>query len=373
MKETQDRLHFSRIGVLLPLIILVIALGCGGSDTEAAKGAKVETPEPVPVDAQLSGGPDQVMEVAEAEVAEPADPNEVVATVDGDEITRGQLDREVDGLMRRMFRGANMQPHAGMREQFEQQAMDGIILKHEITAYADQEGLSVTDEEVDQALAEVKDQFPSEEQFDAMLKQMDVTMEDVRNDIRENTLLRKAVDHYLAGLPEPSTPEIEDFYEENIQRFQEGEKVTASHILISATPGMSEEEQAAAKAEAEDIRNQILNGADFAEMAKEYSADVHSGARGGELGSFERGRMVAPFEEAAFGLDIGEISEPVKTQFGYHLIKVSDHIDAGTRELGEVRDIIIRQLQQKDFMDWRTKLLDDADVKKMSGESGEQP
>jgi parvulin-like peptidyl-prolyl isomerase len=181
------------------------------------------------------------------------------------------------------------------------------------------------------------------------------------------------VDHYLAGLPEPTTPEIDAFYQENIQRFQEGEKVTASHILISATPGMSEEEQAAAKAEADDIRSQILEGADFAEMAKEHSADVTSGARGGELGSFERGRTVPPFEEVAFSLEIGEISEPVQTRFGYHLIKVSDHVEAGTREIADVRDVIIRQLQQQDFIDWRSELLEEADVKKMSEESGEQP
>jgi parvulin-like peptidyl-prolyl isomerase len=371
LKGIQDRLHFTKFGALFAIIVLALAVGCGGSDTDAAKAGDEETPEVRPVDARLSEGPNQVSETTAAE--EPSDPNEVVATVNGEPVTRGELDRETDALMRQTFQGRNVPGHAQMRDQFEQRALDAIILKRQIMAYADKNDVTLTEEEVDEALEQVKSRFPSEEQFEAMIQQMGVTMEDVREDIRENVLLRKAIDHYLAGLPEPTTDEIEAFYESHIQAFQEGEKVVASHILISATAGMSEEEQASAKAEAEDIRNQILEGADFAELAKEHSADTMSAVQGGELEPFERGRMVPPFEEAAFSLEPGDLSEPVKTRFGYHLIKVADHIEAGTREVGEVRDVIIRQLQQQDFMEWRNELVEKAKIEKMSGESGEQP
>jgi parvulin-like peptidyl-prolyl isomerase len=109
-------------------------------------------------------------------------------------------------------------------------------------------------------------------------------------------------------------------YQENIQKYEE--RVRARHILIRVPEGAGVEAEQAAKAKIEELRSQLLEGADFAELAKQHSEDPGSAVRGGELGSFGRGRMVKPFEDAAFALKEGEISDVVKSDFGYHLIKV---------------------------------------------------
>ena len=119
-------------------------------------------------------------------------------------------------------------------------------------------------------------------------------------------------------------------WEQNKGQF---EKVHARHILIRTPgsrapvrPGQKELNEQEAKAKADDIRKQLANGADFAEMARKESDDTVSGAQGGDLGEFGRGQMVGEFDKAAFALKPGEISEPVKTQFGWHIIQVQDQL-----------------------------------------------
>jgi peptidyl-prolyl cis-trans isomerase D len=133
--------------------------------------------------------------------------------------------------------------------------------------------------------------------------------------------------------------EIESYYNSNVQQFQTPEQVRASHILIK-TDGKNE---ADAKKQADDILKQAkAPGADFAALAKKYSEDDGSKANGGDLDYFTRGRMVPEFEQAAFAMQPGQISDLVKSQFGFHIIKVVDKKPAATRSLDEVR----AQIQQ---------------------------
>jgi|KBSSwiStaDraftv2_1062776.scaffolds.fasta_scaffold04856_1 peptidyl-prolyl cis-trans isomerase D len=128
--------------------------------------------------------------------------------------------------------------------------------------------------------------------------------------------------------------EIESYYNSNIQQFQAPEQVRASHILLK-TDGKDE---ATVKKQAEDILKQAkAPGADFAALAKKYSEDDGSKANGGDLDYFPKGRMVPEFEQAAFSMQPGQISDLVKSQFGFHIIKVVDKKAAATRTLDEVR------------------------------------
>ncbi|HEX7679472.1 MAG TPA: peptidylprolyl isomerase [Thermoanaerobaculia bacterium] len=127
------------------------------------------------------------------------------------------------------------------------------------------------------------------------------------------------------------------------------EQVKARHILIApkgsaaAQPGKKELTDDEAKAKADDLRKQIVAGASFDELAKKESDDVGSGARGGDLGSFSRGQMVPEFEQAAFNAKVGDVTPVVKTQFGYHIIKVEAHDSA---PLEQVRPAIEKELKQ---------------------------
>ena len=130
------------------------------------------------------------------------------------------------------------------------------------------------------------------------------------------------------------TPQdVQRYYEDNKDQYSTPEQVQASHILLK-TEG---KDDAAVKKQAEDLLAKIKGGADFAALAKKFSEDQGSGAQGGDLGAFERGKMVREFDEVAFSLKPGEISDLVKTQFGYHIIKGGEKQPAKTRSLEEAR------------------------------------
>jgi parvulin-like peptidyl-prolyl isomerase len=145
--------------------------------------------------------------------------------------------------------------------------------------------------------------------------------------MRENLVASAEVKKIEATLP-ITDADIKKVYDENKKDY---EQVTARHILIAfkgspaAQPGKKELTEDEAKAKADDIRKQLVGGADFAELAKKESDDTGSGARGGDLGSFGHGQMVPEFEKAAFETKAGEISPVVRTQYGYHIIKVEKH------------------------------------------------
>jgi peptidyl-prolyl cis-trans isomerase D len=137
--------------------------------------------------------------------------------------------------------------------------------------------------------------------------------------------------------------EVQQYYNGNITQYQTPEQVRASHILLN-TAGKDE---AAVRKQAEDILQQVKAGTDFAELAKKYSEDEGSKANGGDLDYFSRGRMVPEFEAAAFALEAGQVSEIVKSQFGFHIIKVVDKKPGVTRSLDEVRPQIEEQLKRQ--------------------------
>ncbi|GLC30653.1 peptidylprolyl isomerase [Clostridium omnivorum] len=128
--------------------------------------------------------------------------------------------------------------------------------------------------------------------------------------------------------------EVEKYYEANKSYFMSEEEVMASHILVATLE------------EAQEVAKNIKEGMEFEEAAKEFSS-CPSSAQGGNLGKFGRGRMVPEFEEAAFILKVGEISEPVKTQFGYHIIKVLEKFDAELRPFAEVAGLIRNEILQE--------------------------
>lgn len=160
----------------------------------------------------------------------------------------------------------------------------------------------------------------------------------------------------LIAQVEVTDEEIQNYYDGNIQRYTHDEQAKASHILLKVTPGIDEQGEEAVKNRLLDIRKEIEDGLSFADAAKKYS-EGPSADRGGDLGFFGRGRMVPPFEEAAFELPIGQISEPVKTQFGYHLIRVEERKEKGTDSLESVRDEISDTLKKRKALDsYRTEM-----------------
>jgi parvulin-like peptidyl-prolyl isomerase len=177
---------------------------------------------------------------------------------------------------------------------------------------------------------------------------------------QDATLLANALAAQL--IKDVQVPEADErqYYESHKSEFWQ---VHARHILIrfqgaggAAKPGQKELTDAEALAKAQDLRQKIQGGADFAELAKAESDDTGSGANGGDLGQFHHGQMVAPFEEAALKLKPGEISEPVKSQFGYHIIRVESH---DTRSFEEVRPELEARLKPQQNQKVYTQAIDD--------------
>lgn len=159
---------------------------------------------------------------------------------------------------------------------------------------------------------------------------------------------RVLYDSYMAGVEAAASAEdaipalARDEYRANISRFQVGEQVQARHILFARGDDPNQ-----ALAEALTVRARLLAGEDFAQLAQSLSADKGSAQRGGDLGFFERGRMVPEFDTAAFALQVGEISDPIATQFGFHLIRVDARREAGVRPFEEVREELEKRVRQK--------------------------
>lgn len=152
----------------------------------------------------------------------------------------------------------------------------------------------------------------------------------------------------FAELARPSEAEVRAYYDAHTHdRFMVPEQVRARHILIKLEPDATEARRAEARKKAEDLLAKIKGGADFVALAKKHSEDTVSAALGGDLGMFGRGRMVAPFESAAFALEPGQVSEVVESPFGLHLIKVEEKRAASTRPLDEVREEIVKTLSEE--------------------------
>src|SRR6185436_7637270 len=138
-----------------------------------------------------------------------------------------------------------------------------------------------------------------------------------------------------------SPADVQRSYEDNQQQYSTPEQVRASHILLK-TEG---KDDAAVKKQAEDLLAKVKAGADFAQLATKFSEDDVSKTKGGDLDFFPKGQMVPEFDQAAFAMKPGEISDLVKTQYGYHIIKVSEKRAASTKSLDEVRAQIEDQLK----------------------------
>ncbi len=175
----------------------------------------------------------------------------------------------------------------------------------------------------------------TEDQLKTYLESQGKTLESYKASMKPsiaNSLLTAAVNTQVAVGPAPTDAEVGAYFEKNIAKYDVQEEVNAQHILVADL------------ATAQDVLKQLKAGADFAKLAQQYSTDTGTKSQGGELGWFGRGQMVREFEDAAFSLDVGETSEPVKTQFGYHILRVLDHKTARTPTLAEIRDQVVTDL-----------------------------
>jgi peptidyl-prolyl cis-trans isomerase C len=196
---------------------------------------------------------------------------------------------------------------------------------------------TVTDADLDARIAQIRSQFPGDEVFQQQLQQRQTTLAQLRADTRASMQITLMLQAELGTRTAVTPEQVNDFYEKNPAAFQQGERVKASHILVRMQANADAAEREKALVKATGILVDVKAGKDFAALAKQYSDDPGSGANGGDLGYFERGQMVPPFEQAAFSLPVGQTSELVQSDFGYHIIRVTDKQPGRTQPLAEAR------------------------------------
>jgi foldase protein PrsA len=251
--------------------------------------------------------------------------NGAVAVVNGEEITK-------DKLYDRMFQNQGLG----------NQMLDALILEEIIKQEAAAQDVVLTDEElntaVDEQMEEINAMFPTKEQLDAALAQQNLTLDVLRRGFEDQLRIELLMEKLMEPQVDISEENIAAHFETYKAGFTDPEKIKASHILV--------EDEELAKT----ILQELKDGADFAELAQEHSIDTTSAVKGGDLDYFGKGQMVPAFEEAAFALQEGEISEPVKSDYGYHIIKVTDIPKNWTLEekKEEVKeDLFNKQLAEK--------------------------
>jgi peptidyl-prolyl cis-trans isomerase C len=292
-----------------------------------------------------------------------------IVTFDGGSVTQGELDEfaEQSGLDSSMSKD-DPQYQAAI-QQILPQLVDIEIAK----AYAQEHNITVSDKEVDQEISKIKEQvgeqarssgqdLSDQEAYEQALKQNNITEDQLREDLRENLLPIQKVQERVAGDAEPSDEEIQNFYEKNKKaQFTTPEQRCVRHILFN-----KDQEQ-----KAEEVEQQLEDGGDFAKLAKENSQDPGSAAKGGDLGCLGEGETVPEFEDAAFGAEQGEIVGPIQTEFGYHIIQVTDVKPKQTIPLQEVESQIRSQLttekQTEEFSKWVEDQKKKRDVKYLEG------
>ncbi len=305
---------------------------------------------------------------------EPAEPvanvepeSKKVVVFEGGEVTLGEVQEfaEQSGL-------GELSPGSPQFEEAVQQIMPTLVEFEIAKAYAEENGITVSESEVNQEIETIRDQIVEqaraqgmnvgrEEAFQQALEQAGLTEEELREQIREQLPVQK-VQVRVAGDAEASQEEVEQFYEENKKlQFTTPEQRCARHILFNKDQ----------REKAEEVKGQLQNGADFAELAKEFSQDPAGAENGGDLGCLGKGETVPSFEEAVFNARQGEIVGPVESEFGYHLIEVTEIKEQSTQPLSEVETQIREQLstdeQAQKFSAWVQEQKEQRDVKYLPG------
>ncbi len=232
-------------------------------------------------------------------------------------------------------------------------ALEDLIDEKLIIQRGKEKEIEVTEREVDEMAERFRARVgASEKQFLELLAAEGLTMQRYKEMLKDQLLSRKVISREVQGRVNLTEDDITEYYKENSDEFKTAPIIKARHILLIVKEYASEAREKAVLDEIKRIRQEIIDGLDFAEAAMKYS-EGPSGPNGGDLGEVVPGVMVKSFEKAAFALKAGEVSGPVRTRFGYHLIKVDSKKESKLRPLGEVRKEVENKIYQKIVLEVR--------------------
>jgi peptidyl-prolyl cis-trans isomerase C len=314
---------------LLPLLCVLAVSACSKDDSAAAAPAAGTTAA-----AQAPEAPAKPV---------PAELPAVVARVNGEAIDKAEFEKALKNVEGR----AGQPVPADQRDRVYRGVLDQLIAYKLLMQETKARKIDVADADVDARLAGIQQQFPSEDVFKQTLAQQNMTIEQLRADAKADMQVAKMLESEVNAKISVQPADVDTFYKQNPDKFQQGERMRASHILIRVEENADAKTKDAARAKAADVLKQAKAGKDFAELAKHYSQDPGSAANGGDLGFFARGQMVGPFEQAAFAMKAGDMSDIIETPFGFHIIKAGERQASRTVPIDEVKPQIEQFLQNQ--------------------------
>lgn len=262
------------------------------------------------------------------------------AIVNGQEISQEAVGFELDRLVRfYMSHGMSMEEVKSNLPKLEEKALEQAIGAKLLLDRAHQVELPVTAADIDKEVQKVVEQVGGEENYRKALEAQGVTEEVFRKELEKGARVNMLVGQACAHVADPTEDEVAAFYEAHKAEYVEEPQVYCQHILVKSEESDLPEAKSAAFEKIRAIRERIMDGGDFADEAQKHS-DCPSGKEGGSLGWFGRGMMVKEFDEAAFGMKKGEVSDIVTTQFGYHIIYKADEKGGTQQTLVDVHDQI---------------------------------
>ena len=275
----------------------------------------------------------------------------MVVTVNGKKLTAGEINTELDAMLADIPPGIPAERIAQQRQMIFGRYITKFVEKNALLAEAAAQNVTISDEEKATAFERFGGKAPE-----------GMDMDRVRSEIADAVLIEKLIETQLKDQMTVTEAELDAFIAENKASLQAPESVQASHILLKLEPGATDEQKSAARERLSKIREQVIAGGDFAELAKANSS-CPSSQKGGDLGSFSRGQMVPAFEAAAFTQEIDAVGEVIETQFGFHIIKVTERSVAGEMPRERVKEIVSRQKQGEVVSDYVKSVMDKATVK----------
>jgi peptidyl-prolyl cis-trans isomerase C len=284
--------------------------------------------------------------VAQEEPATETSESYSIVEVNGVSLTAAKADALADSRMKAFASQIPEEQVEQLQTQLRTQIQEEFVVRVLLEAASEEREIKIEESAIDDEIERVKGSLPPSMSYEQLLAMQGVDEAGFRDRVRLQLGLNEILDQELkdqSGVPEE---EIADFFEQQKDRMSVPATAHARHILITFDAEDDEDAKDSKRKQLAEIRKKILDGADFAELAKSES-DCPSSAKGGDLGTFPRGQMVPSFEEATFSQPVGEVGEIVETQFGYHLIEVIEQNEAQVRTLEDVRGEIETYLQSQ--------------------------
>lgn len=278
-------------------------------------------------------------------------PADAVAVVDGTSITRSSLEELLARAKKSYTAQKREFPKAGTPEyqSLQNQAVAYLVQREEYAREAEDMGIEITDAEIQKELDKVKQDYFQNDQkkFEAGLKEQGYTVAALREDIDAQLVSKKLYERVTNDV-QVTDADLQQHYAENKDQYSVAESRSVRHILVKT------------KAEADKLHAELESGADFAALAKQSSLDPGSKEQGGKL-TVSRGQTVAPFDKAAFSLKTNQLSAPVKTEFGYHLIQPLAAVKAGSvtpfaKVKAQIRTQLVEERKNKAVSDWAAEI-----------------